>query len=263
MNNSIVTPDGYTDGKTGPALPYFNLYRQQRMVLPSHNIAGVTLPGILQNSQISYEMGTPSYNKPSDLTVPWKRSMGNRTNISNTPLVGGVLTANHYLGKPNSIPTPAMKLLPLFTEYIGNNTINSDIIATNVISFDVKLLTDDQYDYETLNTILNRTPYSLNPAVGNYLPSLVFDTWTTDQGSSTLPVPKYDLGEWNTTPNKWQPSIPASNATIPVWGWYQASANPADKKPYKGIQIKAVQISLRVWDQKSNTAKMFVVVQKL
>jgi hypothetical protein len=132
-----------------------------------------------------------------------------------------------------------------------------------VISFDVKLLTDDQYDYETLNTILNRTPYSLNPAVGNYLPSLVFDTWTTDQGSSTLPVPKYDLGEWNTTPNKWQPSIPASNATIPVWGWYQASANPADKKPYKGIQIKAVQISLRVWDQKSNTAKMFVVVQKL
>jgi type II secretory pathway pseudopilin PulG len=263
MNNSIVTPDGYTDGKTGPALPYFNLYRQQRMVLPSHNIAGVTLPGILQNSQISYEMGTPSYNKPSDLTVPWKRSMGNRTNISNTPLVGGVLTANHYLGKPNSIPTPAMKLLPLFTEYIGNNTINSDIIATNVISFDVKLLTDDQYDYESLNTILNRTPYSLNPAVGNYLPSLVFDTWTTDQGSSTLPVPKYDLGEWNTTPNKWQPSIPASNATIPVWGWYQASANPADKKPYKGIQIKAVQISLRVWDQKSNTAKMFVVVQKL
>ena len=262
-NNSVVIPDGYTDGKMGPALPYFNLYRQQRMVLPSHNIAGVSLPGIIQNSQISYEMGTSSYNKPSDLTVPWKRSMGNRTNISNTPLVGGVLTANHYLGKPNS--TPAMKLLPLFTEYIGNTTINSDIIATNVISFDVKLLTDDQYDYETLNAILNRAPYSLNlnPAVGNYLPSLVFDTWTTDQGSSTLPLPKYDLGEWNSIPNKWQPSIPASSATIPVWGWYQASANPADKKPYKGLNVKAVQISLRIWDQKSNTAKMFVVVQKL
>jgi type II secretory pathway pseudopilin PulG len=262
-NNSVVTPDGYTDGKMGPALPYFNLYRQQRMVLPSHNIAGVTLPGIIQNSQISYEMGTSSYNKPSDLTVPWKRSMGNRTNISNTPLVGGVLTANHYLGKPNSTPPPTPRLLPLFTEYIGSTTANTDIIATNVISFDVKLLTDDQYDYETLNTILNRMPYSLNPAVGNYLPSLVFDTWTTDQGSSTLPVPKYDLGELNTIPNKWQPSIPASSATIPVWGWYQASALPNVYKPYKGIQIKAVQISLRIWDQKSNTAKMFVVVQKL
>ena len=263
LNDAVITPDGYTDGKTGPALPYFNLYRQQRLVLPSYNVAGVTLPGIIQNSQISYENGTPSYNKPLDLTVPWKRSMGNRTNISNTPLVGGVLTANHYLGKPNSILTSAgMKLLPLFTEYIGNTTINTDIIATNVISFDVKLLTDDQYDYETLNTILNRVPYSLNPAVG-YSPSLVFDTWTTDQGSSTLPVPKYDIGEWNSIPNKWQPSIPASSATIPVWGWYQASANPADKKPYKGLNIKAVQISIRVWDQKSNTAKMFVIVQKL
>ena len=254
------TPDGYTDGKSGPALPYFNLYRQQRMVLPSYNIAGVTLPGIIQNSQISYEMGTPSFNKPSDLTVPWKRSMGNRTNISNT---SGALTANHYLGKPNSTPPPTPRLLPLFTEYIGSTTANTDIIATNVISFDVKLLTDDQYDYETLNTILNRMPYSLNPAVGNYLPSLVFDTWTTDQGSSTLPVPKYDLGELNTIPNKWQPSIPASSATIPVWGWYQASAMLNVYKPYKGIQIKAVQISLRIWDQKSNSAKMFVVVQKL
>jgi len=262
LNNSVVTPDGYTDGKTGPALPYFNLYRQQRMVLPSHNVAGVTLPGIIQNSQISYEMGTPSFNKSSDLTVPWKRSMGNRTNISNTP---GALTANHYLGKPNSILTSAgMKLLPLFTEYIGNTTINTDIIATNVISFDVKLLTDDYYDYETLNAILNRAPYLLNPAYSPSVSNLVFDTWTTDQGSSKLPpVPKYDIGEFNTVPNKWQPSIPASNATIPVWGWYQASANPADKKPYKGLNIKAVQISLRIWDQKSNTAKMFVVVQKL
>jgi len=104
----------------------------------------------------------------------------------------------------------------------------------------------------------------LNPAYSPSVSNLVFDTWTTDQGSSKLPpVPKYDIGEFNTVPNKWQPSIPASNATIPVWGWYQASANPADKKPYKGLNIKAVQISLRIWDQKSNTAKMFVVVQKL
>ena len=265
LNNSVVTPDGYTDGKTGPALPCFNLYRQQRMVLPSHNVAGVTLPGIIQNSQISYEMGTPSFNKPSDLTVPWKRSMGNRTNISNTPLVGGVLTANHYLGKPNSILTSAgMKLLPLFTEYIGNTTINTDIIATNVISFDVKLFTDDYYDYETLNAILNRAPYLLNPAYSPSVSNLVFDTWTTDQGNAANSIPKYDLGEWNTIPNKWQPSISASSATIPVWGWkMDTTVTPNVNKPYTGLNIKAVQISLRVWDQKSNTAKMFVIVQKL
>jgi hypothetical protein len=66
--------------------------------------------------------------------------------------------------------------LPLFSEFLNTSgNVNTDIIATNVISFDVKLLVDDQYDYEGLFTILNRTPYSLNPAVGNYLPSAVFD----------------------------------------------------------------------------------------
>jgi hypothetical protein len=175
---------------------------------------------------------------------------------------------NHYLGKPYSTPVPnpsssLKRLLPLFSEFLNTSgNVNTDIIATNVISFDVKLLVDDQYDYEGLFTILNRTPYSLNPAVGNYLPSAVFDTWTTDQGDAANTIPKYDFGEWNTISNKWQPSFPASTATIPVWGWKWDSVTNSNR-PYKAIQIKAVQISLRVWDQKSNTAKMFVIVQKL
>jgi len=268
-NNGLVTQDGATDGKTGPPtvspLPYFNLYRQQRLVLPSNNISGVTVPTFQDTNvnrdllnELSYHpenTATPpppppilKFNTPSDLTVPWKR-MGNRTSNNGPP-------ANYYLGKP-----PANT--PLFSEYTSATKQYTDIIATNVISFDVKLLTDDQYDYETLFTILNRNPYFLNPAVGNYLPSAVFDTWTTDQGNAANSIPKYDLGEWNTITNKWQPSIPTSNATIPVWGCNQASANPADKKPYKGIQIKALQISIRIWDQKSNSAKMFVIVQKL
>lgn len=274
-HNAGATPvaDGNTDGKNNPpSLPYFNLYRQQKLVLPSYNIAGVALPTAGANEEISCELvTTPGFNKPSDLTVPWKR-MGNRTNVVNTPLsslpqppppidLGLNPSFNsyrkHYLGSPQNNK-------PLFSEFPNNSTkVNTDIIATNVISYDVKLLTDDQYDYETLNKILTRTPYSLNPAVGNYSPSAVFDTWTTDQGNAANSIPKYDLGEWSTIPNKWQPSTSASNATIPVWGWYQASAMPNVYKPYKGIQIKAVQISLRIWDQKSNTAKMFVVVQKL
>jgi len=283
-NVGVATPvaDGTTDGKNNPpSLPYFNLYRQQKLVLPNYNIEGAALPlldpnaGIISTpanpnpnldinpnpsigillakdyfSGLSFHLDNNSkieFNKPSDLTVPWKR-MGNRTFTG--------LTANHYLGKP-AVNTP------LFSEYTSATKVNTDIIATNVISFDVKLLTDDQYDYETLNKILTRTPYSLNPAVGNYSPSAVFDTWTTDQGNATNSIPKYDFGEWNTIPNKWQPSTSASNSTIPVWGWYLASTMPNVYKPYKGLNIKAVQISLRIWDQKSNTAKMFVVVQKL
>ena len=247
-NAGVVVADGNTDGKDNPpALPYYNLYRQQRLVLPSYNIAGVALPPAGANEEISCELATFSFNKPSDLTVPWKR-MGNRT-------LNG-LTANRYLGKP-----PANT--PLFSEYTSATKVNTDIIATNVISFDVKFITDDYYDYETLNAILNRAPYLLNPAYSPSVSNLFFDTWTTDQGNAANSIPKYDLGEWNTIPNKWQPSIPVSSATIPVWGWYLASTMPNVYKPYKGLNIKAVQISLRIWDQKSNTAKMFVVVQKL
>ena len=240
-NAGVVIADGSTDGKDNPpALPYFNLYRQQRLVLPSYNIAGVTLPTAGANDEISCELATFSFNKPSDLTVPWKR-MGNRT-------FNG-LTANQYLGKPQTN-------MPLFSEYTSATKVNSDIIATNVISFDVKLLTDDQYDYQSLSTILGAgSSYYNHVPVGNYGSPRVFDTWTTDQGNAGNTIPKYDLGYWNNITRKWQPSgnTLGNNSLIPVWNWNNNT----------GLNIKAVQISLRIWDQKSNTAKMFVVVQKL
>ena len=257
-------PDGYTDGKAGPALPYYNLYRQQRLVLPSYNIAGVTLPTPSDNpatraatrdaySELSfhpYERSSSGadilkFNSPSDLTVPWKR-MGNRN--------------YNQLGNPAG---------PLFSEFPTTSAkVNSDIIATNVISFDVKLLTDLRYDYEDLTTILSQGSYSAYPPVLNYALAngnaaiRVFDTWTTDQGGPAYPpnpppnppnnLPIYDLGTFQNS--KWAPSANLANPSfIPVWNRAKST----------GLNIKAVQISLRVWDQKSNTAKMFVIVQKL
>ena len=255
----VVTADGNTDGKANPSvlsLPYFNLYRQQRLVLPSYNIAGVTLPTAGANEEISCELATFSFNKPSDLTVPWKR-MGNRTNVVNTqpppmaPSVGLTSASypKHYLGYPQTN-------MPLFSEYSSATKINTDIIATNVISFDVKLLTDNQYDYQSLSTILGAgSSYYNHVPVGNYGSPRVFDTWTTDQGNAGNTIPKYDFGIWNSITGKWQPSgnTLGNNSLIPVWNWNNNT----------GLNIKAVQISLRIWDQKSNTAKMFVIVQKL
>ena len=235
-------PDGYTDGKTGPALPYYNLYRQQKLVLPSFNISGVTLPVATAaiREEISCETFTGTFNKPSDLTVPWKR-MGNRT-------------LNHLGNRAG----PG----PLFLGFSNASArVNTDIIATNVISFDVKLLTDLRYDYEDLTTILSQGSYSTYAPFSNYALAngnaaiRVFDTWTTDQGNAANTIPKYDFGYWNNFTGKWQPSgnTAGNNTLIPVWNTTNNT----------GLNIKAVQISLRIWDQKSNTAKMFVVVQKL
>ena len=242
-HNAGATPvaDGNTDGKNNPpSLPYFNLYRQQKLVLPSFNISGVTLPVATAaiKEEISCETSTGTFNKPSDLTVPWKR-MGNRT-------------LNH-LGN---------RVGPLFSEFVNpSSKVNTDIIATNVISFDVKLLTDLRYDYEDLTTILSQSSYSAYPPVSNYALAngnaaiRVFDTWTTDQGNAANSIPKYDFGFWNNITGKWQPSgnTAGNNSLIQVWNVTNNT----------GLNIKAVQISLRIWDQKSNTAKMFVIVQKL
>ena len=242
-HNAGATPvaDGNTDGKTNPpSLPYFNLYRQQKLVLPSFNISGVTLPVATAaiKEEISCETSTGTFNKPSDLTVPWKR-MGNRS-------------LNH-LGN---------RVGPLFSEFVNpSSKVNTDIIATNVISFDVKLLTDLRYDYEDLTTILSQGSYSAYPPVSNYALAngnaaiRVFDTWTTDQGNAANSIPKYDFGFWNNITGKWQPSgnTAGNNSLIQVWNVTNNT----------GLNIKAVQISLRIWDQKSNTAKMFVIVQKL
>ena len=295
---ATLVADGNTDGKNNPpSLPYFNLYRQQKLVLPNYNIEGAALPLLDQNlgiisanpvdynpnldanlnpkigillakdyfSGLSFHLDNNSkieFNKPSDLTVPWKR-MGNRTNTVNTPPTSppnpppsvGLTPASypkHYLGYPQIN-------MPLFSEFpTTSNKVNTDIIATNVISFDVKLLTDNQYDYQSLATILGAAGfYNSHFPVGNYgSPNpRVFDTWTTDQGNAANSIPKYDFGIWNSITGKWQPSgnTLGNNSLIPVWNWNNNT----------GLNIKAVQISIRVWDQKSNTAKMFVVVQKL
>ena len=230
-----------TDGKSAAALPYFNLYRQQKLVLPVFNIPNVALPATSAaiREEISCELSTGTFNRPSDLSVPWKRT-GNR----------GFNQLGNRVG-------------PLFSEFPNTSAkVNTDIIATNVISFDVKLLTDDRYDYEALSTILSQPSYSAYPPINNYALAnanasiKVFDTWTTDQGvGSNAAVPKYDIGYWNNGSGKWQPSgnTAGNNSFIPVWNVTNNT----------GLNVKAVQISLRVWDQKSNSAKMFVIVQKL
>ena len=277
VNYPSPAPDGYTDGKSSPALPYYNLYRQQRLVLPSYNIAGVVLPpaGTTSNrEEISSELytgasNTGTFNKPSDLTIPWKR-MGSR----NFNLLGSQIPIN-----PSANP---ITYYPLFSEYSSAAKVYTDIIATNVISFDVKLLTDSRFDFEDLFTIGRQAPYKSHDAIFNYstppplntrptnLNRAVFDTWTTDQGNGPNNVPRYDLGVYGA--QRWRPTTYTQNYTdrsnlllnplksyfdnynmIPFWNWNNNT----------GLNIKAIQISLRVWDQKSNTAKMFVIVQKL
>ena len=253
-------------------------------------LADTITPPIAPNTQ---QVTTMNFNTTRDLTIPWKRMGYHDMGHMGFPMHNG--NSNTY---------------PMFPEFTGSNSDNleyTDVLATNVISFDIRFLTDDRMEFEDLYTILNQydaitssQPYknhqgfwnypsnisSLLPVkAGNYnlvgLPvawnafqnpfRAVFDTWTTSQGSSAtqssgLAFPKYDMG--NMDSGKWQPSIlglPDNNmmlnfpelsklpGIIPVWNTSRQT----------GLRIKAIQISLRLWDSKANVARQYVLVQRL
>ena len=310
-------------------MPLYTLYRRQKMVLPEigqladRNEAMVSPPpyeaslpplsiGIQNSEYITMQdvLGEYSFwpnfvnfkeiqsapgnirqlvfNSPKDLTIPWKR-MGNRyTDLLGSPVVTNM---NPHISMPPSVAGPPVNgiLGPLFTENTLSNEF-TDVLATNVISFDIRLLTDDRLDYEDLYTILSQpayaglkyppvsSPYLINPHNGIYnyanMGTLlgysnfiaidnplrrVFDTWTTSLKETVsvrnLSIPKsdYDQGEFNSVPGKWQPNNVPSLGLIPVWNQLKKT----------GLQVKAVQISIRIWDSRSNSARLFVLVQKV
>jgi hypothetical protein len=143
--------------------------------------------------------GKVVFNQPSDVTAPWKR-FGNR----------GAAPAALPNFKAYADPTG---LKP----EVGNN---SDLILTNVISFDVRIINDSNLDFLHLHE--TGGAWALN-GYTNYNASyvdianskIVFDTWTMERSQD--PLKNYDLGDLST--GKWQPTTlgGVSNYKVPFW----------------------------------------------
>ena len=327
LSGAFRQPASTGETQAPTPLPLFTLYRQSKTLLPSNptvipyvpNVVTTNpnrrFPSVLDNALNreaffefschgeSLPLGGPAptpvllFNTPEDITVPYKR-MGNRQ-------------LGNYLGFPVQTPAP-VRLLPLFQDYesVGSATPPSDhqgaftdIIATDVISFDIKLLTDNRFDFENLYEIATQNtnnvgnslqatpasiiqPYFSHDPIRNYgsyigsppqpLPAFinnnrfVFDTWTKDQGASPgYGRPIYDPGMINPTTGRWMPSIIQYNAGPDRW---RASTGSVDNQrviPFwnnyanNGLRIRAIQVSIRLWDSKTNTPRQYIVVQKL
>ena len=234
-NGSIVAKDptgGYLD------LPLHDLYRQQRVILPDvsdMNKAGIPIASTDPFNLFSHYVDTATnkvvFNQPSDVTAPWKR-FGNRG------------------AAPAALPNFKAYADPSGLNDVGNN---SDLVLTNVISFDVRIINDSNLDflhlYEAGPWALNGyTNYNLQYA-DTVNSKIVSDTWTMERSQD--PSKNYDLGDLSL--GKWQPTAlgGASNYKVPFW-------NGAT-----GIKINAIQITIRVWDDKSSQARDFVLIQKI
>jgi type II secretory pathway pseudopilin PulG len=121
----------------------------------------------------------------------------------------------------------------------------SDIQLTDVISFDVRVLVQGMTGgNDPFVTLFNVTPafYNNNPAYFNPTTNTgpaVFDTWSSindGMGNS--------YAQWN---------VGGQATSIPLW----------DATNQTGPIILAVQISLRIWDLKTNQTRQVTIVQAM
>jgi hypothetical protein len=194
------------------------------------------------------------FNSPIDMTVPPRR-MGTKTASAAAPYVP-------Y--SPNALFSPSSTLLSVPTlaeDYAttivttppvtitGQPLIGADMLLTDVISFDVRILISGNTDFVSIddstvqayasnnpNYNANATAYSSTSLTNKYL----FDTWSAQKDDV------YDF-------TSWAPTTSGTNNTIPL---YQNSSGQL-------ISIKAVQITLRIWDTRTSQTRQVTIVQDL
>lgn len=252
-----------TDPVTGVVgVPLYTLYRRQRLAVPDNSqVATVTYnnANYAQCLELSCwnNKGTLYFNSPTDLTMPERR-------------FGGIVAAAEL---PNALPingpstTIAQDLAAL---KVSSNLTGSDIQLTDVVSFDVRVLTPDALSYAAANNIVDPfvtlgnvafnlkytyTPPSSSPP-SSWLPpnAVIFDTWSTLNDHIG---PSYQL--WNSItvipPNVYPPPY-----VIPFWSINQISVPTSAPS---GPIIQAIQVSIRIWDYKTNQTRQVTIVQAM
>jgi len=227
--------------------PLMDLYRQQRAILPSNSEAN--------GLAISDMMPVPPY--PANTSkVPYFE------NFSCKAIAGKI-----YFNSPSDLTMPNYRMVPVPGSVPVLNSLypNSDLLITDVISFDVRILSDSSLlDFSLISSLLGLKPPALGSSTwmdnttnywqtGNSKNPATFDTWTTGNDGTN----QYDLGDFST--GVWQPTaIDASG--IPIWNYLRSGTT---YYPNKGLRINAIQVSIRIWDEKSQKAREFKIIQRL
>jgi type II secretory pathway pseudopilin PulG len=254
-STGIQDPNGGQDFTSG-GVPLWTLYRSQRLAVPDNNFVP-TQPATAVNIASFLEMscwtntatGNLYFNSPMDLTVPARRFGMTPTNpagLPYTPCIYGL-----------TYPTLAQQLAQQGAVNTSTPLYNADVQATDVVSFDVRLLVkgvpgqvaagDPVIDpFVSLYSVAAANYFNGNPQFNAATGPLVFDTWTslTDQLSSAYAGFTNNYSQWN---------IAGHHASIPMW----------NSVTQTGPNILAIQITIRVWDFKTQQTREVTVVQAM
>lgn len=234
---AIPDPSTGTQARTSPTLsnpsgvPLYGLYVRQLLAVPDNAGAQVQFAGNITNfPEISgtYAGVNVLCNSPRDLTQPIRRfGMTGQagTLVFKDPLTQQVNAASNFLTY-NTMQDPGA------TQAASSALWGSDLLLTNVISFDVRLrvpsVNGDFVDMCTLGTSFNNGNPSFNPGTG----PMVFDTW------SSIKDDQNDYSGWQANGNA---------ASIPMW------SNGT------GPSVQAIQITLRIWNEKAEATRQVTI----
>jgi type II secretory pathway pseudopilin PulG len=254
----------HPNGSNAFGTPLFSLFMRQLLATPDNNLIQPPTPATLlpQYLEVSCQPDVINptnlyYNSPLDLTMPARR-FGMTPGVANlvgVPQIGGLTSAGEY-------PTYA-------SQAPGNTSLAAaDLLLSNVISFDVRFLlaqpptpgqkwppTTGNANWDAFEDLFqitnpNRLPVSYpvsNSVFAPFAPTaaalgsgpLVFDTWSGIQDDT------YDYTGWAT---------PGTASSIPILNNSLGTGQ---------ITIRAIQVTLRIWDDKTTQTRQVTFVQEL
>jgi hypothetical protein len=238
---------------TAQGTPLYALYMRQRLLVPfnaADNLSQYSVSGIATPTDYAEVSGTLSgtgpytlaCNRPGDVTQPPRR-FGMNANVNPSPsanYAGVFATGSNYTtlahdagqDQANGLPNGATN----YQRFAG-----SDLLLTDVLSFEVRVLPQGWSDFADVFQL--GAAYTINnPYFNTTSGPMAFDTW------SSLKDATYDYSGWNggTAAN-------GNYDAIPMW----------DATRNAGPVLKAIQITLRVWDEKTELTRQVTFVVPL
>jgi prepilin-type N-terminal cleavage/methylation domain-containing protein len=235
----------------------FTLMRRQRLCVPDNNVIAAVANNQANLSAYAELSCYPSliaagnlyFNSPRDLTQPARRL------LPQAPAAVAA-TGQGLAGSLNGGAYPTLQAAGA-----NLNLQGSDVLLTDVISFDVRVLLPGGAGFVDLYdpSVQAFAPAGRqNPAYTGANGPRVFDTWSDLQDESfdyfnpvqaNPPVPRWQGPTTYTANNAQTPNF----AVMPLW--QDANGNI--------ISLRAVQVTIRLWDSRTKQTRQLTIVQDL
>jgi type II secretory pathway pseudopilin PulG len=271
-------------GDTAKGTPLYALYRRQLLLVPDNGLLRNTVPlpagrpaamSPTDWARANYpelscvaDANNVYFNNPRDVTMPVRR-------FGLTGL-GGTL-ASTYVDPNTNAATPTYATVSDSTANTATQAAyqGADLLMSDVLSFEVRLLLSDANQPANVPANVNRfeSLFDITGAAGGYRsvpaatipppfgvgnPSfstagpLVFDTWSSYIDSPSAVGGQYDYSKWNGA---------VSASRIPIYQRTFTNANTTTTTVT--IHVRAIQVTLRVWDVKTELTRQITIVQDL